>query len=105
MRCEVLVSISSDMLVKLANATPDVIGRVNDLLEGRLEVPNAASVDIGVITFESAAKQTGVSVPTMYRLANSGKVATVRLGGGTRRILRSSLVDYFSCRRGAAPMC
>lgn len=99
------MSVISDVLVKLANATPDVIGRVNDLLDGRLEVPKAESVDIGVITFEAAAKQTGVSVPTMYRLANSGKIATVKLGGGTRRILRGSLVDYFNCRRGSAPLC
>lgn len=80
-------------LEKIVTASPEVVALVDRALEGRLEVPKAASIDISSITFRDAARESRISVPTLYRLVDAGKIATIRLTGA-RRILRQSLVDY-----------
>lgn len=93
-KCEVRVmSISSDLLAKLATASPDVLARVGDVLDGRMDVPKCAEIDIGSLTLTEAARRSNLSTPTLRRLIDDGRIAAVRLGG-CRRIVHRSLVDF-----------
>ena len=93
-KCEVCVmSISSDLLAKLATASPDVLARVGDVLDGRSVAPSCAEIDIGSLTLTEAARRSNLSTPTLRRLIDDGRIAAVRLGG-CRRIVHRSLVDF-----------
>lgn len=85
--------ITEELVLKLAKASPSVMACVNEVLDGRMDVPPVASIDISTVTFAEASRQSRISCPTLYRLANAGQIPTVKLGG-SRRILRKGLIDF-----------
>lgn len=82
--------LTEELLLKLAKASPSVMACVNEVLDGRMDVP---PIDLATLTFVEASRQSRISCPTLYRLANAGQIPTVKLGG-SRRILRRGLVDF-----------
>lgn len=82
--------ITEELVLKLAKASPSTMASINEILDGRMDVP---PTDLATMTFAEAARQSRISCPTLYRLANAGQIPTVKLGG-SRRILRRGLVDF-----------
>lgn len=87
------MEMNSELVQKIVNAPESLRRTLEDVLAGRMEVPKVVDVDLCTITFADASRQSKISCPTLFRLANSGRIPTVRLGG-VRRILRKGLVDF-----------
>ena len=88
-----IMAITEEFMMKLVQASPSTMNRINAILDGRMDVPTVADVDISSITFAEASRQSRISYPTLYRLANAGQIPTVKLGVH-RRILRKGLIDF-----------
>ena len=84
---------TNERLLKIATANPAVLARIDAVLDGTDGKPNKADADVRLCTFTTAARMLGVSRPTIYRMARLGRLATVRLGG-TNRILMRSVFDF-----------
>jgi len=100
-RLEVVVMpLTTEFMQKLINASPEKMERIEGLLDGRMDFPKSVDVDISTISFAEASRQSKISCPTLYRLANEGRIPTVKLTG-SRRILHRGLVDFmYSGYRG-----
>lgn len=81
---------------KLFEATPDVIQRVDALLNG--EVP-AAPQDMRLLTFAGAAKALGVSRQTVWRMVKEGKLETVEVRVGRHRVPASRLAALVNTKK------
>ena len=88
-----VMAITEEFMMKLVKASPNTMDRINEILDGRMDVPTVDSVDISSMSFAEASRQSRISCPTLYRLANAGQIPTVKLGG-SRRILRRGFIDF-----------
>ena len=88
-----IMAITEELMLKLVKASPSMMANINEILDGRMDVPPVVNVDISSMTFAEASRQSRISCPTLYRLANAGQIPTVKLGG-SRRILRKGLIDF-----------
>lgn len=88
------MEMNSELVQKIVNAPESLRRSVEDVLSGRMEIPKVMDVDLRTITFSEASRQSGLSRPTLYRNANIGCIPTVKLVGGSRRILRKGFVEF-----------
>ena len=82
-----------ERMMKLLAANPQTLAKVDAVLDGTDGKPDKADADVRLCTFTTAARMLGVSRPTVYRMTRLGRLATVRLGG-TNRILMRSVFDF-----------
>lgn len=60
---------------------------------------NSADFDVKpstLLTVEQARHDLNVSRPTLYKLLNSGKLRSVQISRGARRISRQAIADYIA---------
>lgn len=79
-----------ELMMKLLTAAPDVLERVAGILENKLVTPNT-SADRRLLTFSKAAETMGVSRQTVWRMVSDGRLTTVEIRPGTRRIPSAAL--------------
>lgn len=76
-------------LKKLMVATPSQLNKIDAILDGRVASSNIT--DMVLLTISSAARKTGLSRNSVYRLIADGKLVTVPLRNGSRRIRQADL--------------
>ena len=76
-------------LKKLMLATPSQLNKIDDILNGR--TPTNHVTDMVLLTVSAAARKTGLSRNSVYRLIADGKLVTVPLRNGSRRIRQADL--------------
>ena len=76
-------------LKKLMVATPYQLNKIDAILDGRVASSNIT--DMVLLTISSAARKTGLSRNSVYRLIADGKLVTVPLRNGSRRIRQADL--------------
>lgn len=76
-------------LKKLMMATPSQLNKIDDILNGRMTSANIT--DMVLLTVSAAARKTGLSRNSIYRLIADGKLGTVPLRNGSRRIRQADL--------------
>ena len=74
---------------------PKVLARIDAILQGQDSVSGTKEADLRLVTFTDAAKRTGLSRPTIYRLARAGRLEIVPLNG-TNRVRLQSVVDFIN---------
>lgn len=80
-----------DRFQKLLTASPEVLEKVDSVLEGRAQ-PLSENINLMTLTLLEAAKRIGVSRPTIYRLVKRGELETVLIGG-LERVRLESLIN------------
>lgn len=88
---------ANERMIKIATASPAVLARVDAVLLGTDTTTAKAEANCRLVTYTDAAKRLGVSRPTVYRLAKTGRLEIVPLNG-TNRILLQSVIDCVSRR-------
>ena len=83
---------TNERLLKLATATPQVLAKVDAILNGTDTTTRAPDKDCRLVTYTQAAKMMKVSRPTVYRLAKCGRLDVVPLNG-VNRIRLQSVID------------
>lgn len=76
-------------LKKLMVATPSQLNKIDAILDSRVASSNIT--DMVLLTISSAARKTGLSRNSVYRLIADGKLVTVPLRNGSRRIRQADL--------------
>ena len=82
---------TNERLLKLATATPQVLAKVDAILNGT-DNTRTPDKDCRLVTYTQAAKMMKVSRPTIYRLAKCGRLDVVPLNG-VNRIRMQSVID------------
>ena len=82
-----------DRMIKLLAASPKVLAHIDAILDGSDTTPAPVEIDCRTVTYTEAAKRLGVSRPTVYRLAKTGRLAVVPLNG-VNRIRLKSVFDF-----------
>ena len=82
-------------MMRLLTATPQVLARIDRVLDGTDGKPDKADADCRLVTYTEAAKRLNLSRPTVYRLAKAGRLEVVPLDGVNRISLKS--VINFAC--------
>lgn len=74
---------------KILVAAPTLLAKIDNLLEGndKADIP----IDRRLLTFSDAAKELSVSRQTIWRMAIDGRLPTVEIRPGTRRIPSAAL--------------
>jgi len=72
-------------------ATPDQLSEVDAVLE---RLPSSTTVtDTRLLTFTDAAKALGLSRQTIWRMTNEGRIATIEIRSGRRRVPAAALTE------------
>ena len=87
-----------DRMLRVLNASPEMLRKIDDILMDRDKRCQSSDEDIRTLTFTEAAERLRVSRPTIYRLVKSSRLETVALEG-SRRIRLQSLLDVAFGRR------
>ncbi len=77
---------------KLLSATPDQLAQIDALLEGHGRLLTEPG-DRKLFTFTAAASTIGVSRQTIWRMVRAGRLPTVEIRAGRRRIPSSALTN------------
>lgn len=75
-------------------ATPDVLKRIDRILSGE---PTEGATDPGdrrLLSLQQAAGALGVSRTTIWRLLKAGRLPTVELRPGSRRVPSAAITDF-----------
>lgn len=83
----------------LLAATPDTLRRVDRILSGEIEGATDPG-DRRLLTIAQAARALNVSRTTIWRLLRDGRLPTVELRPGSRRIPSAAVTEF--AKRGAA---
>ena len=74
---------------KLLSATPDQVAKIDGVLEGTV---SHEPVSVKLFTLSAAARKTGMSRATIWRMVKAGSIRTVNIRANARRIAESELV-------------
>ena len=74
---------------KLLSATPDQLAKIDGVLEGTL---SQEPVSVKLFTLSAAARKTGMSRATIWRMVKGGSIRTVHIRENARRIAESELI-------------
>lgn len=74
---------------KLLSATPDQLAKIDGVLEG---LARHEPVSVKLFTLSAAARRTGMSRATIWRMVKAGSIRTVQIRENARRIAESELV-------------
>lgn len=86
---------ANERIIKLCTASPAVLARVDAILNGTDTTTANKNEDCRLVTFCEAARRLGLSRPTVYRLARSGRLSVVPLNG-VNRVRLQSVFDYIN---------
>ena len=78
-----------ERMMKLLAANPQTLAKIDAVLDGTDGKPDKADPDCRTLTYTETARRLNLSRPTIYRLVQAKRLATVRLGGVNRILLRS----------------
>lgn len=76
-------------LTKILTATPSQLAKIDDVLENK--TASAESVNTKLLTFSNAAKLLGVSRQTVWRMITEGRLPTIEIRTGSRRVPSAAL--------------
>lgn len=91
---------ANQRILKIATADTKTLARIDSILTGEDTSPVPVERENRLVTYTDAARRTGLSRPTVYRLALSGRLDVVELNG-TRRITLQSVNDFIAGNRPA----
>ncbi|MFA7172638.1 MAG: helix-turn-helix domain-containing protein [Kiritimatiellia bacterium] len=81
-----------EIMMKILTATPETIGRVAAILDGK---PNETTPsDRRLLTLTDAAHELNVSRMTIHRMCADGRLPTIQTRAGRRRIASQTLTDF-----------
>ena len=81
-----------EMMMKLLTASPKTIGRVAEILDGRLAETTPS--DRRLLTLTEAAHELALSRMTIHRMCADGRLATIQTRAGRRRIASAELTAF-----------
>lgn len=88
-----------EIMMKILTATPETIGRVAAILDGR---PTGTTPgDRKLLTLMDAAREIGCSRMTVHRMCADGRLATVQMRAGRRRIPSAAITAFVTTGKGA----
>ena len=87
-----------EIMMKILTATPETIGRVAEVLDGR--PTEATPGDRRLLTLTKAAHELSVSRMTIHRMCADGRLATIQTRAGRRRIASAAITEFL--KGGAA---
>lgn len=76
----------------LMSAPEAALVKIDSILEGRQDLPQ--SVDTRLLSFREASEKLGISRQTLWRMINEGKIPTIEIRRGSRRVPAAALVDF-----------
>ena len=91
---------TNQRILKIATADTKTLARIDSILTGEDTSPVPVEKENRLLTYTDAARRTGLSRPTIYRLALSGRLDVVELNG-VNRITLASLNSFISGERPA----
>ena len=91
---------ANQRILKIATADTKTLARVDSILTGEDTSPVPIERENRLVTYTDAARRTGLSRPTVYRLAKAGRLDVVELNG-VNRITLASLNSFISGERPA----
>ena len=91
---------ANQRILKIATADTKTLARIDSILTGEDTSPVPVEKEIRLLTYTDAARRTGLSRPTVYRLAKAGRLDVVELNG-VNRITLASLNSFISGERPA----
>ena len=77
------------IVAKLIVATPDKLAMIDGVLDGKV---SHEPVSVKLYTLSAAARKTGMSRATIWRMVKAGTLRTVNIRENARRIAESELV-------------
>ena len=80
---------ATERMQKLLAASPKTLARIDAVLDGEDTTPVPVEKENRLVTYTDAARRTGLSRPTIYRLVKSGRLDVVPLNGVNRITLAS----------------
>lgn len=80
---------ATERMQKLLAASPKTLARIDAVLDGEDTAPVPVERENRLVTYTDAARRTGLSRPTIYRLVKSGRLDVVPLNGVNRITLAS----------------
>lgn len=80
---------ATERMQRILTANPPTLARIDSILTGEDTSPVPVERENRLITFMDAARRTGLSRPTVYRLVKSGRLDVVPLNGVNRITLTS----------------
>lgn len=81
-----------EIMMKILTATPETIGRVAEVLDGR--PTETTPGDRRLLTLTAAAHELNVSRMTIHRMCADGRLATIQTRAGRRRVASQTITDF-----------
>ena len=81
-----------EIMMKILTATPETIGRVAEVLDGR--PTETTPGDRRLLTLMDAARELNVSRMTVHRMAADGRLPTITTRAGRRRIASAAITEF-----------
>ena len=91
---------ATERMQRILTANPPTLARIDSILTGEDTSPVPVEKENRLLTYTDAARRTGLSRPTIYRLALSGRLDVVELNG-VNRITLQSVNDFIAGNRPA----
>ena len=91
---------ATERMQRILAANAKTLARVDAVLCGEDTAPVPVEKENRLLTYTDAARRTGLSRPTIYRLALSGRLDVVELNG-VNRITLQSVNDFIAGNRPA----
>ena len=83
---------TEERLLKLLSAPPEVLKRVDDVLEGK-QPAETAMTDFRLLDYHMAAKLLGLSRQTIRRMIHDGRLPIVEIRSGRFRVPSQALTE------------
>ena len=80
---------ATERMQRILTANPPTLARIDSILTGEDTSPAPVEKENRLVTYTGAARRTGLSRPTIYRLVKSGRLDVVPLNGVNRITLAS----------------
>ena len=80
---------ATERMQRILTANPPILARIDSILTGEDTSPVPVERENRLVTYTEAARRTGLSRPTIYRLVKSGRLDVVPLNGVNRITLAS----------------
>jgi len=82
---------TEERLKRLFEASPDQLGAIDGILEGKIQTKAAETVGPLLMGMKAAAKFLGVSRTTLWRMVIDGRLKRVEVLPGSYRLRRADL--------------
>jgi excisionase family DNA binding protein len=89
-----------EIMMKILTATPETIGRVAEVLNGK--TTETTPGDRRLLTLTEAAHELNVSRMTIHRMCADGRLATIQTRAGRRRIASAALTAFLTGKEVSA---